>query len=102
MTQQFSNMQKDTHKVLPDVWVVKIGGQSLMDRGRAAVYPVLEELVAAKNSGTQFIIGVGGGYQSPPRLRQGHGARFADRDASKTWGCSSGSKRENAANVTRE
>jgi len=64
LTQQFSNMQKDTHKVLPDVWVVKIGGQSLMDRGRAAVYPVLEELVAAKNSGTQFIIGVGGGTRA--------------------------------------
>lgn len=52
------------HKVLPDVWVLKIGGQSLMDRGAAAVHPVLEELVAAKEAGAQFIIGVGGGTRA--------------------------------------
>ena len=33
--------------VLPDVWVIKIGGQSIMDRGREAVHPILEELRAA-------------------------------------------------------
>jgi molybdenum storage protein len=27
--------------ILPDVTVVKVGGQSLMDRGREAVYPVV-------------------------------------------------------------
>jgi len=28
--------------------VIKIGGQSLIDRGRAAVYPLVEEIVAAR------------------------------------------------------
>ncbi len=32
-------------RVLPDVNVLKIGGQSIMDRGRAVVYPILEEIV---------------------------------------------------------
>lgn len=30
-------------RILPDVSVLKVGGQSLVDRGRAAVYPVVEE-----------------------------------------------------------
>lgn len=64
MTQQFDASQTNIHEVLPEVWVIKIGGQSLMDRGRAAVYPVLEELIAAKNAGSQFIIGVGGGTRA--------------------------------------
>ena len=40
----------DRHSVdvLPDVWVLKIGGQSIMDRGGEAVHPILEELRAAK------------------------------------------------------
>ncbi len=35
-------------RILPDVSVLKIGGQSLIDRGRAAVLPVVAELLAAK------------------------------------------------------
>ncbi|MCU1283427.1 MAG: uridine kinase, partial [bacterium] len=35
--------------MMPDVKVFKIGGQSILDRGRAAVFPVLDELVAAKD-----------------------------------------------------
>src|SRR5207253_7051688 len=30
--------------LMPDVRVIKLGGQSLMDRGRAAIFPVLDEL----------------------------------------------------------
>ena len=48
-------------RILPDVWVVKIGGQSIMDRGRSAVFPIIDELVEAKNNGVQFILCVGGG-----------------------------------------
>ncbi len=33
---------RDTITILPDLWVIKIGGQSIMDRGRAAVHPILE------------------------------------------------------------
>ena len=36
-------------KVLPDVNVLKIGGQSIIDRGRKAVYPIVEEIVANKD-----------------------------------------------------
>lgn len=55
---------RDTVTVLPDVWVIKIGGQSVMDRGREAVYPILEELVAAKKSGINFILAAGGGTRA--------------------------------------
>ncbi|MFT6288522.1 MAG: molybdenum storage protein [Alcanivorax sp.] len=54
----------DVQAVLPEVWVIKIGGQSIIDRGREAVYPILEELVVAKNRGVQFIIGAGGGTRA--------------------------------------
>ncbi|GIW41454.1 MAG: uridylate kinase [Candidatus Binatia bacterium] len=38
----------DPVALLPEVKVIKIGGQSIMDRGRAAVFPLIEEIVAAK------------------------------------------------------
>ncbi|MGY4503360.1 hypothetical protein ACVWYH_007317 [Bradyrhizobium sp. GM24.11] len=37
-------------RILPDATVIKIGGQSMIDRGRAAVYPIVEEIVAARNA----------------------------------------------------
>ncbi len=49
--------------ILPDVHVLKVGGQSLMDRGRAAVYPVVDELVAAKRA-HKLLIGTGGGTRA--------------------------------------
>jgi molybdenum storage protein len=51
------------YPILPDVSVLKIGGQSLMDRGRSAVYPVVEELVAVKGS-HKILIGTGGGTRA--------------------------------------
>jgi molybdenum storage protein len=50
-------------KVLPDVNVLKIGGQSIMDRGRKAVYPIVEEIVANKDL-HKMMIGVGGGTRA--------------------------------------
>lgn len=50
--------------LMPDVRVVKIGGQSIMDRGRAAVFPVLEEIVAARQEGIQVVVLVGGGTRA--------------------------------------
>src|SRR5438046_5517666 len=32
-------------QILPDANVIKIGGQSFIDRGRAAVFPIIEEVV---------------------------------------------------------
>ncbi|MEJ2865887.1 amino acid kinase family protein [Actinomycetospora flava] len=49
--------------VLPDVSVLKIGGQSLMDRGRSAVLPLVEEIVAAKAQ-HRLLIGTGGGTRA--------------------------------------
>src|SRR5687768_11296214 len=52
-----------TVAILPDANVVKIGAQSLIDRGRSAVYPVIEELGA--NAGRhKLIIGVGAGTRA--------------------------------------
>jgi molybdenum storage protein len=50
-------------KILPDVNVIKIGGQSIMDRGRRAVFPLIDEIV--ENARThQILIGAGGGTRA--------------------------------------
>jgi molybdenum storage protein len=51
------------YAILPDANVLKIGGQSIIDRGRAAVYPIVEELVAAKRE-HQIMIGTGAGTRA--------------------------------------
>ena len=53
-----------TVTVAPNLWILKVGGQSIMDRGRSAVFPIIEELVKAKEEGIQFIVGVGGGTRA--------------------------------------
>jgi molybdenum storage protein len=50
-------------RVLPDVNVVKIGGQSIMDRGREAVFPLVEE-VARLAKKHHILIGAGGGTRA--------------------------------------
>jgi molybdenum storage protein len=52
-----------TIRILPDANVVKIGGQSLIDRGRSAVFPVVEELVANLPD-HKLIIGTGAGTRA--------------------------------------
>jgi molybdenum storage protein len=48
--------------ILPDVVLVSVGGQSIFDRGRAALVPLAEEIAAARaETGVKMIIGVGGG-----------------------------------------
>jgi molybdenum storage protein len=50
-------------KILPNAAVLKIGGQSFMDRGRSAVFPLIEEIV--ENLGRhEMIIGTGGGTRA--------------------------------------
>lgn len=46
--------------ILPDVLLVSIGGQSIFDRGREAVLPLVREIAAARGK-HRFVIGVGGG-----------------------------------------
>jgi len=38
----------DYFRMHPDINVIKIGGQSIIDRGRTAILPVLDVLVKAK------------------------------------------------------
>src|SRR5262245_11063883 len=49
--------------ILPRANVIKIGGQSFIDRGRAAVFPLIGEI--AENLGRHdMIIGTGGGSRA--------------------------------------
>ena len=50
-------------RILPDATVIKIGGQSVIDRGRAAVYPLVDEIVAARNA-HKLLIGTGAGTRA--------------------------------------
>jgi molybdenum storage protein len=50
-------------RILPDAKVIKIGGQSVIDRGRAAVYPLVEEIVAVRNV-HKLLIGTGAGTRA--------------------------------------
>jgi len=50
-------------RILPDASVIKIGGQSVIDRGRAAVYPLVDEIVAARKQ-HKMLIGTGAGTRA--------------------------------------
>jgi molybdenum storage protein len=54
---------ESTVAIIPDAVVVKVGAQSLIDRGRSAVYPVIEEL-GANCREHKLIIGVGAGTRA--------------------------------------
>lgn len=49
--------------ILPDVNVIQIGGRSIIDRGRSALLPLLDEIVA-NQAEHRMIIGVGAGVRS--------------------------------------
>jgi molybdenum storage protein len=51
------------YPILPWANVVKIGGQSVMDRGRAAVYPLVEEIVENLRH-HRMILGTGAGTRA--------------------------------------
>ena len=55
--------ESDVTAILPDVNVVHIGGRSIMDRGRSALLPLLDEIVANQPN-HRMIIGVGAGVRS--------------------------------------
>jgi molybdenum storage protein len=48
---------------LPDLNVIKLGGQSIIDRGRKVVLPLLDEIVAARAE-HQLLVMTGGGTRS--------------------------------------
>jgi molybdenum storage protein len=53
----------DPVAMMPDVRVIKVGGQSIMDRGRGALFPILDELVAAKDK-HKLLLCCGGGTRA--------------------------------------
>jgi len=79
-------------RILPDATVIKIGGQSVIDRGRAAVFPLVDEIVAARKS-HKLLIGTGAGTRArhlysiasglnlPAGLLSQLGASVADQNA---------------------
>jgi len=49
-------------QVFPDVSLISIGGQSIFDRGKEAILPLVEEIAAIKKAGARkIVLGVGGG-----------------------------------------
>lgn len=48
---------------LPELNVIKLGGQSIIDRGRSVVLPLLGEIVAARQQ-HQMLVMTGGGTRS--------------------------------------
>ena len=49
--------------MMPDVKVIKMGGQSIMDRGRAALFPILDEITAVKDE-YKLLLCCGGGTRA--------------------------------------
>ncbi len=83
----------EDHRILPAATVLKIGGQSIIDRGRAAVYPLVDEIVAARGT-HPLLIGTGAGTRArhlysiaagldlPAGVLSQLGASVADQNAS--------------------
>jgi molybdenum storage protein len=56
-----TDSDRDLH-IFPDVSLVSIGGQSIFDRGKAAILPLVDELIEIKKDrALKLVLGVGGG-----------------------------------------
>ncbi|MEM9456344.1 MAG: uridylate kinase [Myxococcota bacterium] len=51
-------------RMLPKAHVVKVGGRSIIDRGREAVFPVVDVLGALLDGGNQLLLSTGGGART--------------------------------------
>jgi len=58
-----STQTEDVFRPLPDLNVIKLGGQSIIDRGRAVVLPLLEEIAALRREYALLVM-TGGGTRS--------------------------------------
>jgi molybdenum storage protein len=63
LTGETLGLAYDPAPMMPDVKVLKIGGQSVMDRGRSALFPILDELVVAKDQ-HKLLVCCGGGTRA--------------------------------------
>ncbi|MCF8477163.1 MAG: hypothetical protein K9G60_09035 [Pseudolabrys sp.] len=61
--QVIAGSEAPVRAILPNLNVIQIGGLSIMDRGRSAVMPLLDEIVACQDEHTQ-VIGVGPGVRA--------------------------------------
>ncbi|MBI1209304.1 MAG: uridylate kinase [Azospirillum sp.] len=61
--QQATETDREIVRMLPDTQVVKVGGRSVVDQGRAVVRPVVDALAAALPI-HRLIIGTGGGART--------------------------------------
>jgi molybdenum storage protein len=48
-------------RILPDITIVSIGGQSIFDRGKSAIVPLSEEIAELHKAKNKMLIAVGGG-----------------------------------------
>ncbi|HSK04623.1 MAG TPA: hypothetical protein VK932_25400 [Kofleriaceae bacterium] len=56
-----TDSDRDLH-IFPDASLVSIGGQSIFDRGKAAILPLVDELIEIKKDrALKLVLGVGGG-----------------------------------------
>lgn len=63
MTSSRSDLDYSPVAMMPEVRVMKVGGQSIMDRGRAALFPILDELTAVKDK-YPLLLCTGGGTRA--------------------------------------
>jgi molybdenum storage protein len=61
--QVISSTETPVVRMLPFAHVLKIGGRSIIDKGRKATYPLVDALAAALEN-FKLVIGVGGGIRS--------------------------------------
>jgi molybdenum storage protein len=61
--QVIAGTEAPVRAILPSLNVIQIGGLSIMDRGHAAVLPLLDEIVANQDAHTQ-VVGVGPGMRA--------------------------------------
>lgn len=54
---------KDYFRMHPDINVLKIGGQSIMDRGAKAIFPIVDELIKLKDE-YKLLLMTGGGTRA--------------------------------------
>lgn len=60
-----SGTDSDTVRgMVPNVRVITVGGCSIMDRGREAILPLVDEIAALNSEGFNIVIGVGGGLRA--------------------------------------
>jgi molybdenum storage protein len=59
-----ARLDREVIRMFPKLNVLKIGGQSIIDRGRVAVQPIVDEIIEQLDKGYQLLLGAGGGTRS--------------------------------------